>query len=295
MRSLVLQLSNPAVRRVMEDLTTQQRWEALRQSPAPLSAVELSTACGAPVAEVQRSLDLLLDAGFVERIKAHTRRRVTTYRAPDAVVVECDFGSDSDHQLYSKLRGQFRDISRAISESADQLTRDGKTPGFRSYTEFWKTVMVTEDQVAEVTKLIRALIGLLAEYEARATKSQGPKRGPRLDARRTQEVPVRPYHFSVFFGHTSGREPLLPEISTYCRTPGLPNRFAAMYERKGSTLSAREAQAASLLARGLSRPQVAAKLGVTANTVAAMTKRIYTKLGVRNRAEFVASFKGLSP
>lgn len=40
-----------------------------------------------------------------------------------------------------------------------------------------------------------------------------------------------------------------------------------------------------MLSSGLSRPEIARKLGISLNTVGTLSKRIYAKLGVRRRAE----------
>ncbi|MFM1937077.1 MAG: Bacterial regulatory protein luxR family, partial [Planctomycetota bacterium] len=58
-------------------------------------------------------------------------------------------------------------------------------------------------------------------------------------------------------------------------------------------LSARERQVAIQLARGMSRPEVARELGVSVNTVATISKRIYAKLGVRRRAELPSRLLGI--
>lgn len=50
-------------------------------------------------------------------------------------------------------------------------------------------------------------------------------------------------------------------------------------------LSPREREIAELLAKGLSRPQVAAQLDLSPYTVVSLSQRIYEKLGIRRRAE----------
>lgn|SRR5690625_3561902 len=50
-------------------------------------------------------------------------------------------------------------------------------------------------------------------------------------------------------------------------------------------LTERETEALNLLARGFNRHEIAAAMGITANTVAGYIKSIYTKLDVSSRAE----------
>jgi DNA-binding CsgD family transcriptional regulator len=52
-------------------------------------------------------------------------------------------------------------------------------------------------------------------------------------------------------------------------------------------LSPRERQVARLLVDGYSSVNVAALCGVTPNTVRTLMRRLYRKLGVRNRADLV--------
>ena len=54
---------------------------------------------------------------------------------------------------------------------------------------------------------------------------------------------------------------------------------------KRAELSPRERQVAEALVAGMTRPEVAGKLGVSPYTVVSLTQRIYAKLKVRSRAE----------
>ena len=65
-------------------------------------------------------------------------------------------------------------------------------------------------------------------------------------------------------------------------------RFSVIASSPKRLLTERELEVAERLASGESRPEVAKSLGVSTNTIASATKRIYAKLGVTNRAEFVS-------
>ncbi|MCH2556820.1 MAG: response regulator transcription factor [Alcanivorax sp.] len=56
-------------------------------------------------------------------------------------------------------------------------------------------------------------------------------------------------------------------------------------ERDDTLLTEREREVLGLLARGFTRTDISAALGIAANTVATYTKSIYRKLGVSGRAE----------
>ena len=52
-------------------------------------------------------------------------------------------------------------------------------------------------------------------------------------------------------------------------------------------LSHREAQTAQLLCEGMTKPKIAESLGISRHTVHSYTARLYSKLGVHSREEFV--------
>jgi DNA-binding NarL/FixJ family response regulator len=60
-------------------------------------------------------------------------------------------------------------------------------------------------------------------------------------------------------------------------------------EAKGTVLSNREREILALLADGLVNKQIAARLGISANTVKTHLELLFDKLGVATRAEAVAT------
>jgi DNA-binding CsgD family transcriptional regulator len=58
------------------------------------------------------------------------------------------------------------------------------------------------------------------------------------------------------------------------------------------SLTPAERDVASLVARGLTNPEIAARLGVTAGTVKDHVSSALRKLGVRTRAELAATISG---
>lgn len=54
-----------------------------------------------------------------------------------------------------------------------------------------------------------------------------------------------------------------------------------------ATLSEREREVLALLAQGMTKPRVAARLGISSHTVSSHAKAIYRKLGVRSQVEAV--------
>jgi DNA-binding NarL/FixJ family response regulator len=68
-------------------------------------------------------------------------------------------------------------------------------------------------------------------------------------------------------------------------TPGQPTRDNAV----GTVLTNREREILALLADGLANKQIAARLGISKNTVKTHLELLFDKLGVSSRAEAVAT------
>jgi DNA-binding CsgD family transcriptional regulator len=68
---------------------------------------------------------------------------------------------------------------------------------------------------------------------------------------------------------------------------------AMIRKSRMSNLSPREREIAYELISGKTRPEIAKQLGISVNTIATISKRIYAKLGVRRRAELGAKLRGM--
>jgi two-component system, NarL family, nitrate/nitrite response regulator NarL len=80
-----------------------------------------------------------------------------------------------------------------------------------------------------------------------------------------------------------GRTVLPPEVAD-----GLADEIRLRAQSAAPVLSGRESQVLEAFARGLSIPQVASELYISASTVKTHTQRLYEKLGVSDRAAAVA-------
>jgi two-component system nitrate/nitrite response regulator NarL len=93
----------------------------------------------------------------------------------------------------------------------------------------------------------------------------------------------------VGVGATSAEVPpsadviLVARTATPARVAGRPN------ENEGAPLSNREREILALLADGLINKQIAARLGISTNTVKTHLELLFDKLGVTTRAEAVAT------
>jgi DNA-binding CsgD family transcriptional regulator len=290
---VVLDLGQPHVMRVLRDFATQQRWEVLRRAMSPRSAAELAAACNAPLESVQTSLDLLVAGGFATRSKATSANRRITYEAKQAVVVVWTRESRDQAELARGEQVRQRLRSREI---IDRIPSRPPTAGFPKLRfEAARSPLLTQEEAREVTSLLHRAVRLMNDCTARALR----RRGAHLTVDDTpggSAGPSIPYHCSVVLTAIHESELPIPQIAFSERLDSFPAAVARLvkttYANPAAGLSDREAEVARLLVSGKSRPEVARSLGISVNTVASSTKRIYSKLGVRNRAEFAASLHG---
>jgi DNA-binding CsgD family transcriptional regulator len=296
MKPLVLSLDNPRLRSVFPDIALTQRWEVLRRSPSPLSVRELAARCGVTDEVAQQSLDALVEAGLAVKLRASTQRREITFRSiSERVILQWDEQSDAHRATLLRNRQAIRAHSRRVIDESDTAETRGM-PGlqkFRGHQSF----MVSHAEAATIARTLRDTWETITRIEAEARRRSA--RGPD-DTRRshgepeTERAELTPFHIAIEFRPL--RAPDLPvcEIGTWERQ-SVPREVALLSTAPEAVLAPREREIAEQLAAGMSRPQVAKLLGVSLNTIASATKRIYAKLGVRSRAEFARRMKALLP
>lgn len=276
MSDMQLELNNPAVLRVLLDTPTMQRWEILRRTQKPCTAGELAAEARATAEEVQRSLDRLVEAQLVRMYPASTRRRQITYRAAmERLFLHWDRNKPEDLAAWHAVEDHMRDQSRRLQDEAESLVRAGKIQPKNVGGAL--SVMLSEEDSMRVREAFRALYSLLIEADQRA-RSCGDLAG------------CTPYH--IAFSKRRLAEPQLPMAEYFVIDTVSAQRDQSVFlEAPSKVLSPREFQIAKLLEAGHNRPAIAAKLGLTANTVSSLSKIVYRKLGVRSRAELAARMR----
>ena len=293
MTPTVLNLDAPGMMAAMADESGMQRWEVLRRSTRPLTVHELAERCGVSDSVAQATLDRLVVAGLAVRVKASARQRQITYRSvSERVVVQWDRTSDAHLSFLLQQRRRIRDHSRSVIDRNDDL--DVRALQGRVRFRGHQSYMLTASEAAEITKALRSAWHQITAIDERARaralqRADGRTRdGAEPGGAAVEEE--HPYHIALEF------RPL--------KTPDLPWSDLGVWEKQAverelnylahspaRVLTDRELDIARRLAAGESRPEVAKSLGVTTNTIATATKRIYAKLGVRNRAEFTSRMK----
>lgn len=241
-------------------------WEVLRRLGRPGTVDEVATVLLAEPAVVRAALDGLAGIGAVEKLPIREHRRQPAYRpCAEALVVEFGPGDDADVAAMARIK----EALRMQVESAARNCRNRVGAG---EVGAWRSVRLDPEERDELHRLLREVLDFVEATQSRLVKAEGAAakevnlhlmiEACTCDA---DALPVPAVHFvprgkAETFNHTSP---------------------AATMRR----LSPREREIALLLVNGMSRPEIARKLGVSGNTVGTIAKRIYAKLGVRRRVE----------
>jgi predicted ATPase/DNA-binding CsgD family transcriptional regulator len=156
-----------------------------------------------------------------------------------------------------------------------------------------------------LVETLETLGGLLID-EGRAERGL-PLLAAAATARDRLDFPLRPMEVDRVAGWVAaGRERLGEQArAAWERGAGLTVEEAAMIVRRGrgprrrpafgwSSLTPAERDVADLVARGLTNPEIAARLGVTAGTIKDHVSSVLRKLSVRTRAELAAAVSSRS-
>jgi DNA-binding NarL/FixJ family response regulator len=282
----ILSLSHRPALDAFTDLKLMQRWETLRRAPAAMSARQFAEAIDTSVADAQHSLDRLLEAGIVVRLRASGARKHIAYRS---VASEVFFSWNPDLPAHRAAMRDFhlsiRELSRVILDRHLDLDSGERRP--RPYFFGFASVMMTPAEADTVQRLLRAACEVLDEADMRAeARARGTYRGP------TAAEEELAYHVAVETRQLARPEPPLPHFELWDER-SVPREVARAEQSVEKLLATRELEIARLLAGGKSRPAIAKALGLKPNTVATYCKRIHEKLGVHSRAELTARMKGV--
>lgn len=257
-------------------------WELARRLARPAEAGEFAEMAQRDHAEVQRGLDALVDAGMMEKLPVRADRRHPTYRTRHETVI-VTFNPDDPAQVRTAESIGKAYLDHGKAQIGAFLDGDGTPeglmrPGWRHQS--YCNARLSPEDIGELRRRIRAVHEFLAGLQSQV-KGVEPTESPHCNTQVfIQVLPTDPPALP------------LPEIRVVPHHLVREAREAATSNGM-HLLSARERQVAMQLARGMSRPEVARELGVSVNTVATISKRIYAKLGVRRRAELPSRLLGI--
>ncbi|MEY3141662.1 MAG: Bacterial regulatory protein luxR family [Planctomycetota bacterium] len=276
MSEVYIDLKSPSVLRVLRDVPTMQRWEILRRAQRPFTVAELAQSARISPDDAQRSLDRLAEAGLVTKKPATARRQKITYRAAmERLFLSWDRSDPEAAAAWRVLGESMRDYSRRVQD--ETTARPGSEQFSPSNFIGWSSVLLLEEDASRVRQAFRSAYALLAEADQRARSHSGTET-------------AHPFHVAFTLMRMWELDLPMAEFfvieKTNCEIDQRIVRSTA-----GRILSPREFQIAKLLESGKSRPAIAKELGLTANTVASLSKIIYRKLDVRSRAALSARMK----
>lgn len=273
MSEVTIELKSPSVLRALRDVSTMQRWEILRRARRALTVAELAQSARTSPEDAQQSLDILAEAGLVVMKPASTRRPKITYRAAmDRLFLSWDRSDPDAAAAWRLLADSMRDYSRRVQDEA--TSRPGSEQFSPSNFIGWSSVLLLEEDALKVRRAFRSAYALLAEADQRARSS------PSAES-------AQPFHVAFTLMRLWELELPMAEFFVIEKSNCEIDRQVVQSTAE-SILSPREFQIARLLESGKSRPAIANELGLTANTVASLSKIIYRKLGVGSRAALTA-------
>lgn len=254
-----LGIRDGAVSRLLFDAALAGVWEHLRRSGRPTTGTDVAATLGIPDADAMNHLDRLVELGFARRLPMTSRRRSIRFQAMhNQLIVRYRMPEDG------KILQDMMDSRLAHTHSAMPTEHEiDSSFGFVMY--------LAESEAQEVCRLLGSIASLLNDCASRKPSWRDGLRPPNYAVSlrlAPVTVPAMPTPILQF----------VPEGSE-----AMPTVRTAATSHGRDLLSPRERQIGAAYLRGLTRKEIAAELGLSENSVATFTKRLYTKLGIRRR------------
>ncbi|MFN9126899.1 MAG: LuxR C-terminal-related transcriptional regulator [bacterium] len=268
MEQQTLNLSDPGVLEALCDDDAMRAWYRLRMSVHPLSASEVAEGVRLELGPTHSALDRLEAAALIRKLPARGSRRVISYQAmiPELRVLIPDDWRQDDRSV--QLAAAFMRRDQALLDRAKRMLQSTRKEWF---FEQVTPIFATKEEFEELQRRVNEVGRYVMEL---AGRTRGPEELVEIPTRHVVQLRIAPLE---------GEMPPIAEIRV-----GTRRSFEiAQGDRTAtpSTLGAREVEIARLLQSGLSRPEVAARLGISAQTVSTYCKRMFEKLGIRRAIE----------
>ncbi len=254
-------------------------WQRLRTRGAPLPATVLATEVGIRLPQAHAALDLLERGGFVRKLPVGGSRRAVAYEVTtEAIYVVARNDSEESKRAFHALAELGRRREEATLSRAKPLEERVSGEWFFTHvTEF----VASLDEIRELQRRIYEASRFALELADRTRELESPPKDGLRHAVQLRVVPLvgSPLPFP-------GLRLLTPQaVVDQSRGKGVPPQ----------TLGARERAVAKLLQEGLTRGEVAAKLGISEQTVGTYCKRLFSKLGISRAIELNRFYFGVTP
>jgi DNA-binding CsgD family transcriptional regulator len=257
-------------------------WELLRRFGDPMAAAAIERVVRFPLAEVERALAVLIEHGIVQRHPARGRRRVAAYSSlrPMLVVQYRADDPDDRHGLEHWLpRLEFAIVQAAIRlQVVGGGTAAGEDPAMLRRSVRLSTYLGQQD-AEELRSRVDDLVAFMRLLES---KYAGADALDTFLCNYRVDLEVQPLAKPT------------PASALVTIRPTSEDWSAVTEERneEAGNLSPREREVAVGIVNGRSRADIAVRLGITASTVATLTKRLYRKLGVHSKSQLTKRLVG---
>lgn len=263
----------------VSDDNAMRAWHRLRLSPTPMPAAALAADIRLELGPTHDALDLLVAASIARKLPARGRRRVISYEVtvPALVVlIPADWREDEESMRLAAV------FMRRHQEMIDRARRFVKIGTNEWFFEQVTDITLTKEEHQELYRRLEEVRSYVVELNARVRDPED----------KTEVSP--PHVVQVRLAPLDGDAPPIAEIRVVTKR-GLE---LSLRDRTPSpdNLGARELEIARLLQAGRSRPEVAAQLGISVETVGTYCKRLFEKLRINraielNRFDFSATAK----
>lgn len=274
----VLGIRDAGVVDLLCDPVAMDVWDALRTARTARSIGEVCAATGRLPAEVQQAVDRLAEAGLVSMRRARGRRTAVGY-LPRCRSLLVAHDPERDGELVDR-------VLAAIDTAASLAGR----PARHAAGRFVVAAPLDRAAYEELHRRIMDVVGYMRSLGMVST----PVPGVGVDG--PDGVGARD---AMSICAVIDLAPLAAARNPLSSVAIVPRSAVAVADggtrERGSSdgaLTRREWDVAAAIASGGSRPEIARRLGISANTVASIAKSVYRKLGVHSRSQLAARLRG---
>lgn len=251
---------DPGFEALVADEAAMSIWEIVRRSDRGMSVARLAELTAEASETLQRQLDRLEAHGLVRSVRGrnglvHLAREIV-HLHPETLTV---------------LENGTRKLVRDRTRRQLQPHLDGRTPPPEVPVGFGMSVRLGPGELAEVKRRVEDLRRFLVLTQQSGRSGRG---------RRSESSVHSTHHVAVHVMATPAGDLPLPDGP-------LRDGRSVGGSRPVEGLSPREREVAMSLLAGQTMRQVAQALGLSFYTVDTLVRRVYRKLGVKRRTEFV--------
>ena len=273
MQAHVIDVRDEEGMKLLSDGTALASWELLRRFGGTMGAAAISRSLRANVEEIQRALVLLIDHGIVQVHPARGRRRVPAYSCRKVgVTVEYRPHDPVDERAMQAAIPRIATAGQAAAVRVQSVAAEDSAEPKAMHRNLRISTHLDAHDAEELRSRIDDLVAFMRLLES---KYVGEDALDAVHCNYTVDVAVRPIP-----------APLAATPMVVFRPVGLPAKVeAGVASKDAGILSPREREVAVGIVNGRSRSDIADRLGITASTVATLTKRLYRKLGVHSKSQ----------